>query len=280
MTDRLRALVFMLASTFSFALMGAQVKALAGVPLTVKVLFRNLVSLGVAFLLIRRSGVRAFGQSRNQVRLLLRSLFGLGGVALTFYALQYLSLADSSILMRLSPFWVTLFAALFLRERLNPVQVPLLLLALAGTLLVIRPQFSYEMIPALAGLLAGVFAGAAYTLLRALKGREEPATIVFYFSFVSVLVMLPFAIHARFCPDGMQLLLLLGTGLAAAAGQITITHAYRLARASEVSIYNYAGIVMGAGLGYLFWGEVPDHYSVCGGLLIVLAAWLGYRFNR
>ena len=50
-----------------------------------------------------------------------------------------------------------------------------------GMLFVVKPEFSSSMIPAIGGLLSGIFAASAYTCVRALSSKEAPYTIVFIF---------------------------------------------------------------------------------------------------
>lgn len=280
MNNRKKALIFMLISTISFAFMGVFVKSLRDVPVMEKVLFRNLISLIVAFYAIRKSGASIIGKRENQPLLIARSLLGLSGVALIFYAISHLTLADSAIFMRLSPFFVTIFAAAFLKEEITVVQIPALLLALLGSLLIIKPGFNITLIPSIAGFLAAACAGGAYTLVSHLKTKEKPVTIVFYFSMVSVVVSLPFVLANFYKPSLYEALFLLFTGISAASGQIFLTSAYRYSAASEVSIYNYAGIIFSAILGFLIWNEVPDFYTVIGGFLIIFSGILVYKVKK
>ncbi len=265
------AIVLMLASALSFATMSLFVKLASDVPFTEKVFFRNLVSLLIAALVVANSRSSFFGQWRNQPYLLLRSLFGLGGVACFFYAIDHLILVDAEMLNKLSPFFVALFAALFLGERLNWIKSFALILAFGGALLVIKPAFDLRIFPAAIGLLSAACAGAAYTMLRFMKGKESAQTIVFYFSFVSVLGIFPFLIgHFRW-PEPLQICCLVAIGVFAAAGQFLLTLAYRYAPASQVSVLMYTGILFSGLYGLLFFSEFPDVYSLLGGAMIVLA---------
>ena len=268
---------FMLISTMAFALMSVAVKQLTFVPLFQKVLFRNAVSLIVAFVVIKKSRTPLFGKLKNQNFLLARSFLGLAGVSLIFYAISKLTLADSSIFMRLSPVWVTIFAALFLKESISKIQIIALLLAFTGAVFVIKPGLDFTLLPALAGLLASVCAGAAYTLVSHLKTKERPETIVFYFSLVSVFVTLPITYFRFYTPSLVELTFLILTGIFAAIGQLTLTNAYRLSRASDVSVYNYTGILFATLLGFFIWGEIPDLLTILGGVLIIISGILIYR---
>ena len=271
--------------------MGAAVKGLIHVPVVEKVMVRNLISLLVAGILAFKVKVPFFGAStKGRLLLTMRSSFGLLGVLLMFYTTTKLPLADSALFMRLSPFWVTILAALFLQEKITPFKIVALIFAFAGTLFIMRPKTLYSILqsgsdislilPFISGLVASFFAASAYTLVSKLKSYERPETIVFFFSFVSVIATLPFVIKIGYIPSLKELAGLIVVGLAAASGQIFLTHAYRLGKASEISIFNYVGILFSVAIGFLFWQEIPDSGTIIGGVLIILAGFIVFHFGE
>ncbi|WP_050607606.1 DMT family transporter [Clostridium niameyense] len=280
MENKSKAVLYMILSSLGFAFMGAMVKLAGDIPVMEKVIFRNLISLCIAFIAMKNSKAPLFGKRENQKYLLGRSILGLIGVILYFYSISRLSLADSSMLNKLSPFFITLFAVIFLKEELTFMKVISMIVVFIGALLVIKPQLNLSIIPALAGFLSAAFAGGAYTLVRFLKDREDPSTIVFYFSLVSVLGVLPFTI-LKFKPfTKIQFLYLILTGIFAAVGQFSLTYSYKYAPASEVAIYNYTNIVFSSIIGFFIWREVPDILSVIGGIIITAMAIIVYLYNK
>jgi len=272
MDNRPRAILYMIAAAISFAMMGVFIKMASDLPVHEKVFFRNLISLFLAAIVILKTGHPFFGKLKNQPFLMARSIFGLLGVITFFYAIDNLLLVDADMLNKLSPFFVTIFAALFLGEKLNISKGLFLLVAFTGALLIIKPSFDLSMLPAISGTLSAICAGAAYTLLRYLKNREQPETIVFYFSLISVVGLFPFLFFGARWPTFYEWPLLLGIGVSAAMGQFGLTLAYKQAPASEVSIYIYTSILFSAIFGMLFFSEIPDMYSVIGGIMIIGAA--------
>jgi drug/metabolite transporter (DMT)-like permease len=201
----------------------------------------------------------------------LRSVLGVGGVGCYFWAIDHLLLADAAMLNKLSPFFVFLLAGAILKEPQRRSTFVALLLAFAGALCVIKPRFDLDVLPALVGLASAFFAGAAYTVLRFLRDRESPETIVFMFSAITVAMTAPVVAIGFSLPTGLDGWWLFGIGLAAAGGQFALTSAYHHAPATEVSLYSYAVILFSAILGFVLFGEVPDLLSVIGGVLILTA---------
>lgn len=280
MSNKTKAVFCMLISALGFTFMSVTVKYVTGIPLFEKVFFRNLISLGVAFFMLKKSSAPMFGRRENQLALLARSIFGLAGVVLNFYAIANLTLADSSMLGKLSPIFVTIMACIFLKEKIDNKQILSIIITFLGALLVIKPEFSLEMLPSLSGIMSAASAGIAYTLLRYLKDKESPDTIIFYFSLISVVFTAPFALAEYVQPTFTQLGLLLATGVFASVGQFGITYAYKYAKATEVSIYNYSAIVFGIILGFIFFGEILDTLSLLGGAIIIAVAFYIFKHNQ
>ena len=76
----------------------------------------------------------------------------------------------------------------------------------------------------------------------------------------------------------MQVIYLIGAGLAAAAGQIGITLAYSYAPAKDISIFTYASIIFTAFFGFILFGESPDFYAILGYVIIIASSY--YMFEK
>ncbi len=272
MDNKGKAITFMTLSSLSFAFMAVMVRFSGDLPVVEKMFFRNLVSLIIAFMGVRQLNQPIFGNKENRKWLLLRSTFGLIGVGLYFFSIDHMNLADSSILNKLSPFFVTLLAAIFLKEKIRKIQVPALIIVFSATMLIIKPQWDLSIIPALAGLGGALCAGSAYTLLRFLGNRENPAITVFFFSTFSVLILIPLLAINFVMPSWEQLAFLILIGVFAAGGQFGLTYSYKYGQAAEVSIYSYLNVVFSALMGFVFWGEVSDIWTIIGGVTIIAVA--------
>jgi len=276
MENRKKGITYILLSSLFFAMMAAAVKFLGDMPTVEKIFFRNLVGIFIAFSLVKKSGSSLTGN--NKKLLILRSIFGVLGIAAYFYALANIKLSDAVILNKMSPFFVMIFAALFLKEKVSKKQLIALVTAALGAILVIRPGFDSNLIPSLIALMSSLFAGIAYTIVRQLRKTDSAAAVVFYFSLFSTLAMIPFLLSGSFViPTAIQAAALLALGLFAAAAQLFMTNAYRHAEAGELSIYTYANIVFSSIFGLLLFQEMPDLFSVFGAVLIISAGYLNYR---
>ncbi len=272
--------VLMLISAFFFSGMGVVVRFTKDLPLFERVFFRNLVMFIIVTILIYRSNVSFLGARSSRKTLILRSLLGFIGVCLYFFTLSNIPLADAVTLNKLSPFIVVIAAAIFLKERIQTFHFIALLLVFTGVLLIVKPGFNPELIPALAGLGSAVAAGLAYTTIRHLGKTEHPYTIIFYFCTISIILAFPLMVLDFRLPGMRELLLLIGIGSFASGGQLFMTLSYRYGEAGKVSIIGYFTVIFSILFGFLFFGEIPDILSWIGISLVIGTAVILYFRER
>lgn len=280
-SNKSKAIAFILLSAFGFAMMNVFVRLSGDLPFTQKSFFRNLVAMIVAVVVMRREKVGIRWEKGNLPMLLMRAICGTLGIFCNYYAIDHLVLADANMLNKMSPFFAILFSLILLKERANVFQYCTVLIAFGGSLLIIKPGFSSEAFPAMIGLLGGISAGAAYTMVRGLTQRKEKsARIVFFFSAFSTLVTLPLMIFDYHAMTGMQLFYLIAAGCAATLGQFGVTIAYSYAPAKEISVFDYSQVLFTALFGFFLFDQIPDWISVIGYIVICGVSVITFFYNR
>lgn len=280
LSNRTKGVLFIIMSAFGFAMMSAFVKLSGDLPSFQKTFFRNLTSCIIALILILINKESFFGKRENQKVLILRSLFGTLGIVFNFYAIDKLVLSDANMLNKLSPFFVIIFCAIFLKEKINLKQGISIIVAFIGALFIIKPQFNLDILPYLIGVLGAIFAAAAYTCLRVLGGKEKYYTVVFYFSFFSTIVILPFMILVYKEMTLLQFIYLVLAGIFASIGQFGITIAYKYAKAKEISIFDYSNIIFSAIISIIVFNVIPDSLSIIGYIIIFSVSLYMFLYNK
>ncbi len=256
----IQGVLMIILSAFCFACMNVFVRLAGDIPSVQKSFFRNLVAAILAGAVIWKDHVSVHVKKEARLSLAVRCVFGTVGILGNFYAVDHL----------------------LLKEKITFFQAVCVGLAFTGCLFVVKPGFeNTPWVPAMVGVLGGLGAGIAYTMVRRLgtMGVKGPV-IVFYFSLFSCLVVIPWtAFH--FTPmSPVQLGTLLLAGTCAAGGQLAITRAYTYAPAKKISIYDYSQIIFATILGYVIFGEIPDRLSFAGYTLIVTASLVMFLYNR
>src|SRR5699024_12080142 len=96
-------------------------------------LFRNAVSMVIAFGFVIYFKTPIFGKKKNQKFLLLRSALGAVGILLNFYAIDQLVLSEADMLNKMSPFLTMIFAAIFLKYNVRRFHAVAFVMALSET---------------------------------------------------------------------------------------------------------------------------------------------------
>lgn len=277
-----KGILFILLATLGFGFMSFFVRLSGDLPSVEKSFFRNLVAAIFATGVLIRNKVPLTVKKECRFPLFIRCACGTTGILCNFYAIDHLLLANANILNKLSPFFAIIFSYFILKEKIKPIQFFCLVLAFFGCLCIVKPGFqNVELFPALMGVLGGLGAGIAYTMVRKMGMYDmKGPVIVFYFSAFSTLIVIPWIATHFVMPTPKQILLLIGAGLGAACGQFSITAAYKCAPAREISIYDYSQIIFTAILGFLFFGEIPDILSFLGYVLIIGASLFMFLYNK
>lgn len=277
MHNKIKGIVFMVISSLGFSMMQILIALTAKrVPVFEQMLFRNLITTGIAYLALRKKRVSLFGKKENRKMLLARSVFGFLGMFCLFYATSVGNQGEVAILSKLSPFVVIFCAMVFLKEKPKNYQAVALVIAVCGAFITANPTFGGAAIPALVAFLASVFAGIAYFCVGALKGKEDPQVIVFVFSAFTTVCTAILMLFDFVIPSLWDMVLLLGIGLMAAVGQMGLTYAYSYAKASEVSVFNYTGIPFSMILGFLILGQPIKGTTLIGSILVIASGVISF----
>lgn len=273
-SSKSKAIICILISAIGFSAMNLCVRLAGDVPSIQKSFFRNLVAFFVAFAVIVKNNVPMKTPKESIKYLFARSFFGTVGIFCNFYAVDHLAISDASLLNKLSPFFAIILSAFILKERANKKQIMCIIVAFLGLMLVVKPGFNTQSLtPYFIGMLGGVGAGTAYTMIRLLGKFGTPGPfIVFFFSGFSCLAAVPFFAF-NFAPmSAVQVMWLMLAGVTASLAQFAITAAYKFAPAREISIFEYTQIIFSAILGFIFLDQIPDYLCFIGYAVIIGAA--------
>ena len=269
MNSKFKGIIFMILASAAFATMNLLSKLAVGVNSYQKTFLTNVVATFIVCFIIFFKKGSFFGKRESRKYLLIRGVVGTLSILTNYYALDKLFLSDATILTKLAPFFTIIFCYLLLKEKITKKQFTLLIIAFLGSLFVIKPQFSTAIIPSLVGVASAAFAGAAYTMIRVLGDKEDFWTIILSFTAIATLVMLPSMFINTENLSIKSVLLLISAGIAFTLGQVSLTIAYKNAPASEISMYDYIGLIIAAIYGFIFFREVPDFISLIGYVIIV-----------
>jgi drug/metabolite transporter (DMT)-like permease len=233
------------------------------------VLWRSVVVTAVSFALLRRAGISL--RPGNPKLLVWRALVGMAAMLCYFWSLGRVPLGTATTLLYTSPLLTVLLSPSLLHERPARGTLPLAIVGFVGVALIVRPAVLGLDLGVLAALSSSVFAALAFIAVRALRQSDPSARIVWYFSVISILLSAPPALYHGLPTRPVEWLVLLGVGIAATGGQLSMTQAYRVERAAVVGPLSYATVVLSFLLGLLLWSEMLTALATVGMALVIVA---------
>lgn len=261
----------MLGAALFFSIMGALVKHVShAVPSTEIVFLRAVTSIIFVTPVMIFYKIRIIPENLKIV--FIRSLSGFIALCLNFYILSKLNLADASLFNRTSVLFVAVFSVIFLKEKVGPKLVTLILISFTGVLFILKPSLDVINIAGLAGLGVGILAAVAYISIKILHDSEHFLTIVLSTAIFSTIASAIFFGHNFIMPSLPILGECLAIGVLGTAAQIMLTLSYKYDKASIVTPYSFAMVLFASLWGILFWQEIPDLYSIIGGCLLIGAS--------
>lgn len=280
MSDRKKGSILAILAAFFYAMISVCVKWIGkGLPTVEVLFFRALVMLvvGCASMAAQRQKL----SSKHRPLLLARGVSGALGAFTYYAAVARAPLSETMALVNLSPFVVTVLAALFLGESIRRGHIVALFVSFAGALCIIRPSFGSVEAGYLIAFSSAVITGCSYTMVRQLKKDVDTPTIVFYYNIVTVLGALPVMLLTGFVtPVGFTWVKLLLLGISALLFNVLSTSSYKYAPAGDVAIFNYLSIIFSSLFGILLWDEHMVVGTAIGIALILGGAWLSFASDK
>lgn len=200
-----------------------------------------------------------------------RTVVGLVGLCLNFYAVKLLPLAEQTALFFAMPLMVTILSIPLLSEKVDWRRWAGVALGFVGILVIARPTGDVNTFGVLIALSGAFFTALVGISVRRLGSTEPEIRTVFYFFTLSTIIAAFFLPWYWTMPTFETLVYLVGSGLAGTLGQILLTKAYAEAPAGFLSPFNYLAIVYSTFFGWLLWDEWP-HEAVFVGSAIVIAS--------
>lgn len=232
---------------------------------------RYVLSFVLVGVFINPWGRAGLPRSRSPVLQVTRAGFLIIATVTSMFAYQALPMTQAAAITFVAPLIVAVIAGPLLGEWVGRRGAVAVLVGFGGVLVITRPGAGMQLASVLALGTAG--ANALYVVAtRFLAGRDSTRTTLFYTGMVGAAVALP-VLPFTWRPPGT----LLGWGVTLAMGTLaSLGHwllilAHRRAAASLLSPFGYAQLLWAAVLGGVVFGEVPDRWTVIGGMVVIAA---------
>lgn len=291
-------MLYIISSQFFFASMNLSVKMLNSLEPPVHAFEVIVVRMGITLICcvvyMIATGVPdpIIGPKGVRTLLVIRGISGFFGLVGLYLSLQYLSVADATVLTFLTPLTTAVAGCVLLKEGYSFTQAVAGVCSLIGVVLVARPPFLFgsildeyylpEVTPAQrlaavgASLIGVVGATGAYTSIRAIGKRAHPMHVMTFFSLwctiIASLGMVVFNIPVVYPRSWRWSLLLLMVGVFGFAAQTLLTLGLQRETVTRGSTGVYVQMLFAVVLERIIFGVVPSLLSVLGAAIIVSSA--------
>lgn len=264
--------VTMLVSTVFFASMHACVRYLSAEihPFEIA-FFRNFFGVVILAPLIVRNG-GALLRTRHLNWHFIRATINVFAMLIFFYALSITPLATVQALSFTAPLFTTVLAVLLLGEQVRFRRWAAVIVGFVGVMVILRPGAQPMELGALLVLLSASIWALTMIIIKRLSNTDSPLTITAYVTmFLTVMSFIP-ALWVWTWPSGWQWFWLLVAAVFGTMGQLCVAKAFAYADTTIVLPFDFAKIIWGALLGFLFFGEVVNAYTWIGAIVIFSGA--------
>ena len=208
---------------------------------------------------------------------ILRSILSIVESGLFVLAFKYLSLADAHSIGASTPIIVVVFSIIFLKEKVTAKILIAIFIGFLGVLIIMRPGLSIFEFKALIPLSAAFFLGLYQVVTRKVSEQDENETSLLYSGITGIIIMASLCVFF-WQPVTLEFIpFFVGVGFFYSMGLYLQIIALSKSSASIIQPFHYTLIFWAIILGYIFYNDVPDLFTVIGGTIIALSGIYVFR---
>ena len=195
-----------------------------------------------------------------------------GGMFLWFYAISFVPLGKAVAIHFTLPLFLLVLAAIFLRERVGIRRITATLVGFGGALVILQPGSAEIGWPELLILGSAVLYAATVIFLKHMLRTETPLAVTFYTNAFIFLFCIPPAIWFWVGPNVDDIVPILVIGVTGTFAPFMYASALRMVDASIIAPTDFLRLPIAALVGLTLFNEVPDLWTIAGGLVIAGAS--------
>lgn len=257
----------MLISTLAFACMNVTVKYLKDVSAYQIVFFRSVSSLFFTFGFLFKNNIPILGT--NKKMLILRGVVGVTSMTLFFMSTKYLSIGTAVSLRYLAPIFAGIFAVIFIKEKIWPLQWLFFIMAFIGVLVLKGFDSQMNSTGLILVIIAAITSGLVYIIINKIGNSEHPVVVVNYFMVIATFTGLFLSLNNWKNPNGIEWLLLFSLGVFGYYGQVYMTKAFQTGKTNLVAPVKYVEVIFTVIFGLFLFNEIYSFWSLFGISLII-----------
>jgi drug/metabolite transporter (DMT)-like permease len=228
---------------------------------------------GLIFMLplVMRGGLAGISIKRPRLHILRGIISGIGTLMWSS-ALAVLPVGEAVALNFTAPLFATMLAPFVLHEVVRARRWTACFLGFTGVLIMLRPGLEVISVGALLSIGSAATIACNMLIIRIISQEDNARTVVFTFSvFTSLVTLLP-ALFVWETPSWEMLVVLVVCGLLATLAHLLLTRAMSIAEMSAIAPLDFVRLLFAAGIGFIWFSEIPDIWTAIGAIVITSSA--------
>jgi len=253
-------------------------------------LIRTLISFVLILLFLKLTKKPIVFKTQYPLLTFGRVILFFFGFSSFYISLTVLPLATATALFFITPFLITIFASIFLKEEIGPRRWIAVIVGFIGVYIILNPNFSNFDYLSLTPILCAFCYSLSMIIIKITSDKDSVYTQTFTFYLGAIIISLIFYF---FIGDGqynttdhpasqfifrewfenleVSMLLMIVTGITASAAFLLLFTAYSIASPSVVSPFEYSILLWSSLIGWIFFNEIPSLRTVIGIFIIVIS---------
>ena len=267
-----RGALWMILATLLFASMHGVIRALSKELHPFQIAFlRNVFGLLIFLPWFWRRGLSMLHTQQFGLHCVRATIMSANMLA-AFTAISLIPLSQVAALQMAMPLTITLGAIVFLGEKARLRRWTALMIGFGGALVIIRPGLQEISLGVWLMLLVVVLGSTGRLMAKRMTRHDSPVTISAYMNLLMTpLTLLP-ALWVWQTPLLWHLAVLVIIGLIGSSAQLALVQAYQAADMGAVEPITFLRLIWASLIGYVFFAELPDLWTLIGGFVIFASA--------
>ena len=286
-----RGIIFILLGMILFSIQDALIKFIYQDTALYELYFgRTFVALILLVGYLKLSKQEIILKTHYPFLTILRVICFFFGFSFFYISLTYMSLAMANALFFCSPFFVSILAIIFLKEKVGIRRWSAIFIGFIGVYLVLNPDFTNFDYMKLAPVACALCYSISMTITKITSDKDKVYTQMLHLYFGAVLISILFFIFTgegqfnNFSDPALQFIFrewftnpsyawpfIIVMGCIGAFAFYFILNAYSIASPSVISLYEYSLIIWSILTGYILFNNIPTTRTFVGVSIIISA---------
>ena len=232
------------------------------------VMVRNIFALAILAPYIYKNYRNIFTRNKLTINIL-RASSGFLSMTMWFYAVSMIPIADAVSISFIVPSLTTIFAIIFLKEKINIKNWISIIIGFIGVLIIIRPGFKEFNIAYLLMIVSACFWAISNILTKILSASQQPINVVAYLTTIMTILSVPFGVFYIQPLTVFSIFLLIAMAIISNLSYFLLSKSYSKADLSIVQPFDFTRLIFSALIGYFIFDEKVDLLTIVGSLIIL-----------